>query len=170
METQVIIVDKDNNVIGHKNRSELTTDDIYRVSAARITDEDGNILLGQRAWTKKKNPWKRWSSVAWTLEEWETYESNIIKEIKEEIWLDITIKDLNERPIEYHESWWWKNKSFTKQFTLRYTGDKTILTKQDEEVEELRWFSPHELKGLVDQNHENFTPSIARKLQEFSLR
>jgi isopentenyldiphosphate isomerase len=56
METQAIIVDKDNNVIGHKNRSELTSDDIYRVSAARITDEDGNILLGQRALTKKKNP------------------------------------------------------------------------------------------------------------------
>jgi len=56
METQVIIVDKDNNIIGHKSRSELTSEDIYRVSAVRITDENGKILLGQRALTKKKNP------------------------------------------------------------------------------------------------------------------
>jgi hypothetical protein len=40
MEQQVIIVDQDNNIIGHKNRTEITSDDVQRVSAARITDKD----------------------------------------------------------------------------------------------------------------------------------
>ena len=53
------VVNKQDEIICYKARKDITRDDIYRVSACRITDEQGNILLAQRAWTKKNNPGKR---------------------------------------------------------------------------------------------------------------
>jgi len=168
METQVIIVDKDNNIIGHKSRSELTSEDIYRVSAVRITDENGKILLGQRALTKKKNPWKRWSSVAWTLELGETYESNIIKEIEEEIGIKMTLDQLQAQPIEYREWSWWKNKYFGQWFVWIYDWEKSLLKKQDEEVEALKRFTKEELQQELENTPEKFLTSVSIKLEEFN--
>jgi 8-oxo-dGTP pyrophosphatase MutT (NUDIX family) len=94
-QTELIpIVDLNDEIIGYKARSEIAHDDIYRISWCRIRDQKGAILLAQRARTKKRNPGKRWPAAAGTVEQWETYLENIIKEIWEEIGIEVQASDL----------------------------------------------------------------------------
>lgn len=58
-EEMIPIVDTTDQIIGYKKRSEITSGDIYRVSACRITDLRGDILLAQRSFVKKHHPGKR---------------------------------------------------------------------------------------------------------------
>jgi len=88
MPVKIIIVDENDNPIGLKERGTLDYDkDIYRVSALWITNSKGQILIARRALTKKQNPGKWGPGVAGTIDEGETYDSNIIKEAKEELGL-----------------------------------------------------------------------------------
>ena len=87
MTEKIIIVDEDDNIIGSKERNSIVSGDIYRVSALLIENSKGEILLAQRALTKKHDPGKWGPPVAGTVEEGETYESNIVKEAEEELGL-----------------------------------------------------------------------------------
>ena len=59
----IIIVDENDNIIGHKKRGTLDKKDIYRVSALWIQNPKGDILLAQRKFTKKHHP-GRWGPAA----------------------------------------------------------------------------------------------------------
>ncbi len=62
MRSKIIIVDRDDGIIGSKLRGTLNYEDIYRVSALWLTDSlSGDILLAQRKWTKVNDPGK-WSA------------------------------------------------------------------------------------------------------------
>lgn len=148
------IVNLDDEVIGYKARKDITKDDICRITWCRITDGEGKILLAQRAWTKKANPWKRWPAVAWTVAKWESYLDSIIKEIKEEIGLDIDSTDLHIKVKRYSEY----NKKMGQWFTLIYKDDKNKLIKQDSEVEALKRYSQKELEDQIWKNPDIFTP------------
>lgn len=52
----VDLVDDQDVVIGQKLRSELTIEDIIRVSSCFVVDKKGNILIAQRASIKKTKP------------------------------------------------------------------------------------------------------------------
>lgn len=152
------IVDINDEIIWYKTRKDLTHEDICRITWCRITDGDGKILLAQRAWTKKANPWKRWPAVAWTVSKDETYLDNIIKEIKEEIGLDVDPTDLQikvKRYSEYNQKMW-------QRFVLQYKGAKDKLIKQDAEVEQLKRYTPKELKDEIENRPEIFTPWTIR--------
>lgn len=56
--TQIVIVDDNDIVIGLKDRSEIKSLDIYRVSALWVVNNEGDVLLAQRAFNKKNNPGK----------------------------------------------------------------------------------------------------------------
>src|SRR3989338_10781545 len=84
---KIVIVDKDDNIIGHKKWQDETVDNITRISALWIENSRGQILLARRALNKKYDPGKWGPAVAGTLEKNETYYSNIIKETEEEIGL-----------------------------------------------------------------------------------
>ena len=87
MKPKIVIVDEDDNVIGHKERGLVGRGDIYRVSALWITNSKGKILLARRALTKSHDPGKWGPAVAGTVEEGEDYRDNIVKEAGEEIGL-----------------------------------------------------------------------------------
>lgn len=50
------IVNLDDEIIGYKERSKITSQDIYRVSALWIENSKGEILLAQRGFMKRNNP------------------------------------------------------------------------------------------------------------------
>ncbi len=95
---RIVIVNERDEVIGAKEREELLLADIYRVSALWITNSQEEILLAQRALTKKKAPGRWGPAVAGTVEETETYEGNIIKETEEELGLRVSGADLKIGP------------------------------------------------------------------------
>lgn len=84
---KVIVVDKNDNILAVKDTSDLKLEDIYRVSALWLTNSAGQILLAQRKLTEEHDPGKWGPAVSGTLEEGETYGSNIYKESEEEIGL-----------------------------------------------------------------------------------
>ncbi|PIN73990.1 hypothetical protein COV20_02655 [Candidatus Woesearchaeota archaeon CG10_big_fil_rev_8_21_14_0_10_45_16] len=160
---RIVIVDDDDQIIGHKERGTLTKRDIYRVSALWITNSKGNILLARRHHTKSHHP-NRWGpAVAGTVDEDETYEQNIIKEAEEELGLiDISPKigPKTETTGPYHH--------FTQWFTFILDKDCNDLTIQEDEVEEVRWFQRNELEKQLRDHPEEFLPTLGKYLKLFT--
>ncbi len=148
------VVNEQDEVIGYKNRGETNPEDITRVSALWVIDKDNNILLARRALTKKHGAGLWGPAVAGTVEEGESYEQNIIKEAEEEIGLvgvnfSLGPKKRVSSSHEYFCQW------FTAIVDRGYP-----FKKQDDEVEEVKWFSKSELERLVKEKDKNFTPSF----------
>ncbi len=142
---RIPIVNEQDEIIGHKERSERDPGDISRATGLWVTDKDGNILLAQRSLKKKNGPGMWGPAVAGTVEEGETYESNMIKEAKEEIGLQgirfkLGPKIRRSGTHEYFAQW------FTVVVDRNYP-----FVKQDEEVEALKWFSVDELDAFLKQ-------------------
>ncbi|MDD3648014.1 MAG: NUDIX domain-containing protein, partial [Candidatus Dojkabacteria bacterium] len=91
---KLVIVDEKDRILGTKYRSEVTKDDIYRVSSLWIMNEKNKSLFAQRAFTKDKDPGEWGPAVSGTIEEGEDYYSNIVKEADEELGLQ------NIKPVE----------------------------------------------------------------------
>lgn len=93
MPEQIIIVDEQDEVITHKERTTKKQEDIYRASALMVVSSKKQILLAQRSFNKSHSP-GRWSaSAAGTVEKGETYLENIIKEAEEELGIDLNRYD-----------------------------------------------------------------------------
>lgn len=152
----IIIVDENDEIIGHKERGTLAREDIYRVSALRVTNSRGDILLAQRKFTKAHDPGKWGPAVAGTLDEGETYESNIIKEAEEEIGL----KDIRPTPVQ-----WLRVSGEHNYFTQRYalTVDKPAeeFAIEHDEVEQVRWVSPGELRKALREHPKDYLDDLA---------
>jgi 8-oxo-dGTP pyrophosphatase MutT (NUDIX family) len=150
---QTIIVDENDQVIWHKARIELGKNDIYRASVIVIKNSYWEYLMAQRSKTKDKNPCSWSFSAGWTHALWEDYDSNIVKELEEEIWLvDLEIQKLHKtkRSGSY---------SYFCQYYICYADiniDNLILQK--EEVEDVAWLSVEEIqkwnyKGNLISSH-----------------
>lgn len=164
MNPKIIIVDENDKIIGYKDRDALDKGDIYRVSALWITNSNGEVLLARRHHTKSHHP-KKWSTaVAGTVEEGETYEENIIKEAEEELGLKNIKPKLSyetKTDNEYHH--------FAQWYTLNIDRDINEFKIQEDEVEEIKWFSPEEAKKYLQEHPEEFVPSMKKYFELFFL-
>lgn len=148
------VVNEQDEIIGFEDRENPNPQNITRVSALWITDKDGNILLAQRAFTKKNHPGVWGPAVAGTVEEGETYESNIIKESEEEIGLvDFTpALGPKKRVSSGHEY-------FCQWFTAVVEHDYPFK-KQDDEVEEIKWYARNEIENFLETKPGMFTSNF----------
>ena len=158
---KIPIVNEQDEIIGYKEKKDLTINDINRDTGLWVFDENGNILLSKRSSNKKIYP-NCWSAaVAGTVEEGETYESNVIKEAEEELGL------LNIKPK-------FVCKYFKQKEIKRMNGMFKILIKHDYdfkvepmEISEIRWFSRGELEELFLTTREMFTPNFPDYYKKF---
>jgi len=159
---KIIIVDNDDKIIGSKERAEIKKEDIYRVAALWIKNSKNQFLLAKRALTKKNDPGKWGPAVAGTVEEGETYESNITKEAKEELGLKNLnlIKGSKTRTKGIHNH-------FTQWFLV--TLDKTIeeFEIQEEEIDEIKWFTKKVFMKKYKENPSTFIPKIKKYVEMF---
>ncbi|MFA6514905.1 MAG: NUDIX domain-containing protein [Candidatus Paceibacterota bacterium] len=152
-----IVNDKD-EIIGYKDRGNRDSQDIVRATGLWVTDKDGNILLAQRAFSKKHDPGLWGPAVGGTVEEGETYESNIIKEAEEEIGLvNINFNAVNKARVY---------SCFAKLYTAVVDHDYNFV-KQDEEVEDIKWFSKNELEELLEEKPEIFFKNFKELIKLF---
>jgi len=162
-----IIVDESDTPIGFKERSEITSTDIYRATALWLTNSNNEVLLARRAYTKEKDPGVWGPAVGGTVDEGEEYDDNIVKEIKEEIGLDIPITNLQRGPKT--ES---KNRLNQKYFIQWYTYTIDLPAEdfiiEPKEVEEVKWFPISRLLDTIASNPEEFTLG-AQKWKNFLL-
>ena len=140
MEQSIIVNDQD-EIVGYKNRLDLDNNDFCRVSALLIKNTAWEFLLAQRWFNKRSNPWVWGASAAGIVEKWESYDDSIVKETREEIgviWLEMK-KVFKKRSV-------WKPDCFRQFYIAHMDEPMEYFTKQDDEVEALRWFSVDEIK------------------------
>ncbi|MCA9356557.1 NUDIX domain-containing protein [Candidatus Nomurabacteria bacterium] len=155
--SKVIVVDKNDNFIKHKERNDRSPEDIIRITGLWVLDEMGNILLAQRALNKKDSAGLWGPAVAGTVEEGETYESNIYKEAEEEIGL----KGYNFTPVEKVVYISKNGGRCCQVYTVKIPHDYNFKIQEDE-VEKVEWFDPESLKSKVREKPEEFVGSMVR--------
>jgi len=164
---KIVIVDKNDNVIGYKYRKSLVDEkDIYRVTALWLTNSHGEILFAQRSFDKNNDPGKWGPAVAGTVDEGESYEDNIYKEAEEEL----GIKDIKfefgpktstlERPGAKHLH-------FTQWFIANIDRSIEDFKIQEDEVEKIKWFSVDEVMRILEEDSEFFLPGIRNWIKLF---
>jgi isopentenyldiphosphate isomerase len=158
---KVIIVNKNDEIIGYKERDMLEPSDIYRVSALWIQNSKGDTLLAQRSLKKKNDPGKWGPAVAGTNEKGETYESNIIKEAEEEIGLSGHSFQEATKPERF-------SGHFGQLFFVVVDKHASEFKIQESEVEQIKWFSRNELLEELKQNPEKFVKAVARCVDLFN--
>lgn len=155
--TKIIVVDEHDKEIGAKERDGLDPWAIYRVSALWLTNSKGEVLLAQRSFKKQNSPGLWGPAVAGTVEENETYESNILKEMKEEIGLEnIEVKPF--RKIRVH------NERLKNYFCQYFSAILDLPTEEfnidKAEVEQVKWFDKEYLRKDFEQHPEKYVNSI----------
>jgi len=162
MNKKIVIVNEKDEIIGNKLRNEIKSKDVYRVSALWITNSKKEILLAQRAFTKKNDPGKWTTAVAGTIEEGESYDSNIIKEAKEELRL-YNIKPQKGQKIRVYG----EHNFFCQWYTLVLDKPLEYFVFSKEEVRSIKWFTPKALAKEVEKNPDNFLPSMKQWIDLF---
>ncbi len=152
MKTKVIVVDKNDRIVTHKHKSELEFEDIMRVTGIWIENELGEILLAQRVFTKKYDPGKWGPAAAGTVDEGETYLSNITKEVDEELGISLKEKDIKHLKTYYEET---THKFFVALFYIKIDS-KTKFYLQEDEVLNIQWISKDNLKEKIKNEPEYF--------------
>lgn len=166
----VQIVNKNDELIGHCNRLERPAGAIYRVSALWIENSEYEVLLAQRGLTKKMHPGVWSTAVAGTVDKGETYEENILKETEEEIGITLTIDDIV--PIYKRFNDIPGNEYFSTHYLYLTDRDISEFTKEEGEVEALKWMPYDELEQDVREHPERYTPGFydrVLKCHEFRL-
>lgn len=161
---KIPIVNEQDEIIGYEDRENMDPKNITRVSALWVTDKENNILLARRALSKKNNPGIWGPAVAGTVEEGKTYEENVIKEAEEEIGL-VGLQPVlgpKNRVSSSHEY-------FGQWFTVVVDHNYSFI-KQDEEVEEIRWFTKEEILKFLDEKPEMFSKNFRNYLDYFNSK
>lgn len=146
------VVDRQDQVIGYKERSEIDGNvDIFRVSALWVINSMNEVLIAQRKLTKAVSPGVWGPSVAGTVEEGETYESNIYKEAEEEIGVaSVTFEQGQKLFFEQPRM------HFVQLYIAHLDRDISGFTPQEEEVETLEWKAYDDLVKDVDANPDKY--------------
>jgi isopentenyldiphosphate isomerase len=155
------IVDKEDNVIktGVTEDKLHLNNDITRVVTAYIFNNDGKIIIAQRAKTKKIDPLKFEAPAHGRVSSGETYIEALKREIKEELNVETTslIK------IEKYYFNFMSNLGLRQhqcEFYLGFTNQEIIYDK--EEINSLKEFETFDsLKKYYEENKEIF--SLAQK-------
>lgn len=152
---KIAIVDIENLIIGSKAKDTITPKDIYQVASLWIENDNGEVLLAQRSFSKKHHPWKWWPVVEWTLEVWETYESKVLQRSLEEIGLKLNNSDISiGRKIHISSPY----NHFNQTFKLKEKYDIHIesLSINTQEIEGVKWWNKDILRIEIQNNPENF--------------
>jgi len=159
-----IVVDENDNIIGYKSKEDIDPqNEYYRVSALRLTNSRGEILIAQRSFSKSHNPWVRWPAVAGTVEKGESYEDNIKKETEEELGIsDIQFTKWPKYKIERERHYFWQ------RFFATIDKDISEFTFQKEEVEAIKRIYPEELKKDVELHPESYLKTMNSYIKEFT--
>jgi len=160
---RVQLVNENDEIIGDVERSERKQSDIYRVASAWITNSQGNVLMSQRSHTKDHNPGKWAAAASGTMEVGETYDSCIIKELREELGLT-SVQPVKGQKIRVSNDY----NFFCQWYLLTVDKPADEFTIQKDEVEQVKWFGYDELAREVQQHPEHFTPSTGMIVQMFA--
>jgi len=159
MEEYVILVDQNDNPIGkeEKVKCHLPNGKLHRAFSALIFNGEGKLLLTKRSESKMLWPNEWDGTVASHPRESETYMSSAERRMPEEIGIDCKVSYVNK--FEYHVPY--KDIGSENEICGTLIGaidsfDKSSLIK--DEISEIKWISPDELKNELEQNMDVYCP------------
>ena len=159
MEEYVILVDQNDNPIGkeEKVKCHLPNGKLHRAFSALIFNGEGKLLLTKRSEGKMLWPNNWDGTVASHPGESETYVSSAERRMSEEIGIDCKVSYVNK--FEYHVPY--KDIGSENEICGTLIGaidifDKSSLIK--DEISEIKWISPDELKNELEQNRDVYCP------------
>jgi isopentenyl-diphosphate delta-isomerase len=161
-ESKVIIVNEKDEIIGYKERDDRNQNDIIRIAGVWIENEKNEVLIAQRSFDKVNDPGKWGPAAAGTLEYGETYESNILKEVEEEIGISLSLHQLNFLGSFFEET---SHKYFVGTFFVKIDS-ATKFVLQKEEVEDIKWISWEDLEKDIIENPDNYLLSLERGIMK----
>jgi len=166
MTERVIYVDENDQPIGAGTREEAWVNGTYvRLVRVMIRDEKGRILLQHRTKTVKSNPNLWTNSAGGYVDAGESWIDAANREMHEEIGITTDLKIVGD--FMYSED---KGDKKIRQFTRCYEGTIDSMTEfklEEAEVAEVRWYGLDELKSLMKQNPESFTPAFIESINKF---
>ena len=159
MEEYVILVDQNDNPIGKEDKVKchLPNGKLHRAFSALIFNGEGKLLLTKRSEGKMLWPNEWDGTVASHPRESETYVSSAERRMPEEIGIDCKVSYVNK--FEYHVPY--KDIGSENEICGTLIGaidsfDKSSLIK--DEISEIKWISPDELKNELEQNRYVYCP------------
>ena len=159
MEEYVILVDQNDNPIGKEDKVKchLPNGKLHRAFSALIFNGEGKLLLTKRSEGKMLWPNNWDGTVASHPRESETYVSSAERRMPEEIGIDCMVSYVNK--FEYHVPY--KDIGSENEICGTLIGaidsfDKSSLIK--DEISEIKWISPDELKNELEQNRDVYCP------------
>lgn len=163
MKPKIIIVDENDQQIGVKERSKMDYSvDIYRSTSLWLTNSNGEVLIAKRSLDKDKDPGVWGPAAAGTVDEGETYDSNVYKEAEEEIGL--TGVQFEKASKAFYEG---NRRQYCQWFTASIDWPLDKFKLQVEEVAELAWVDSQVLKEDVTNNPKNYIPMMPRIVEAF---
>ena len=159
MDEYVILVDENDNPIGKEDKVKchLPNGILHRAFTALIFNEEGKLLLTKRS--DKKMLWPGYwdGTVASHPRESETYVSSAERRMPEEIGIVCKMNYMNK--FEYHVPY--KDVGSENEICGTLIGivddfDETCLIK--DEISEIKWIDPDELKNELEQNMDVYCP------------
>jgi isopentenyldiphosphate isomerase len=126
----------------------------------------GEILMAKRSANKPKdNHPNKWTlAVAGTVEEGETYEDNMAKEIEEELGVKI---DTTEGKKFFRDTS--GRRFFVQSFLATVDLEEKDFTIQKDEVAEVRWLAKDEILEKMESEPDFFVPKFDQLLREFEV-
>lgn len=149
------IYDENNNSLNFcVSREEAHINGLWhRHVSSWIMNKDGKILLERRSKNKKTNP-NMWSRVGGHVESGETVEEAIIREINEEIGIEIPIEEA--KLYKFYKS---NNDSHFFAYIFVFVVDYAIedYVLQKEEVDDIMYIEIEKLEEKVFSNDPSYT-------------
>ena len=165
MPERIQIVDENDQLTGVATRQEAWGKGLYyRLVQIVLRDEDGNFLLQKRSLEKSYCPGRWTNAASGHVDEGETYESSAPRELAEEIGIETPLRYVGKVLVKTT-----MGSKIINQFNSVFEGTvsrNTKFTPRPEEVSEVRWFTPTELKDAVATIPDNFTPGLVKVVSE----
>lgn len=142
--TKISIVNENDEVIGAEYRKIATANGLrHRIVRIFLVRSDGKILLQQRSLDRDDNPGKWDQSVGGHVDEGEDYETAAVREVKEELGVDVLNSMRIGKFYIERDSPNGVLRRFQTVFLCDWNGE---VFPNAEEVAQVKWFAPDEIR------------------------
>ena len=162
------IVDENGNFTGQVMDKEEAHDKnlLHNEVGIFIINDKKEILLQKRSANKRFNP-NKWGLCAGHVDAYETLEEAALREIKEEVGLDVSIEELIpycEKEVTIKDS----NSHITYFYYVKCNKKEDEFIIQEEELSEVKWFNIDEIIMMIKEGKTSFKENKIKSFE--SLR
>lgn len=168
------IVNEKDEVIGQDTRENIHKNGLlHREVSAWVFNSRGKVILQKRSMNKKSHP-GLWSlSVSGHVESGDSYIISVIRELKEELGLEVKeneLIELNKSLVDGNLVNDKNNNRFSVRYAYKFDGDINGLTIQKEELDEIKWWNIDELLNADEDTKKLLIPNFSRETIQRTLR